>query len=84
MNSKLDFFAGSFGLKGSRKISAGGSGTAGETYLCVQAVVDTALSLTQDRGDTTINLTTLPAGVSIYGRFNSVSVSTGEVIAYIG
>lgn len=84
LNTKVDYFKVTFGQWGTRLIGAAETGEAGEVYLAVTALLDTAITLEQPLGDTTLTLATLPAGVTIYGSFSSVSVTTGQVLAYIG
>lgn len=78
-----DFFASSFGEYGFRLIETGFSQPAGEVYRAITFVQDSVITVTSAEG---ANLTseTFPAGLTIYGKFNTVSVASGRVIAYIG
>ena len=77
----------SFGQYGLRVLT--GNATAGETFVAIQALEDSVISsdislLDGEGGDTTITSLTIPAGVTIFGRFVNLEVASGKVIAYKG
>ena len=78
-----DYQASSFGEYGFRLVESGFSQPSGEVYRALTFVEDSVLTATSAEGD---NLTSeaFPAGLTIYGKFNAVSVSSGRLIAYIG
>jgi len=82
VNATPNFQRQVLGQKGFRKLTTGGSGTSGEFYRAITVLDDAVISTTSEAGD---NLTALsiPAGVTIYGLFSAVSVTSGDVIAYI-
>ena len=73
-----------FGENGSEYIIAGATGTANVTYKAITALEAASLTLVQGAGDTTLTTIPVPAGVTVYGLFTSVSVVSGKVLAYIG
>jgi hypothetical protein len=74
----------SFGEYGSEYIITGET-DAGETvYKAITALEASSLTLTQAEGDTTLTTIPVPAGLTIYGLFASISVVSGKVLAYIG
>jgi len=82
VNATPNFQRQVLGQKGLRKISAGGSGTSQEFYRAITVLADTVISTTADSGDS-LSSVSIPAGVTVYGLFSSVSVTSGEVLAYI-
>lgn len=78
-----DFNASSFGEYGFRLVEAGFSQPAGEVYRAITFVEDSTITTTTDAG-AALSSEVFPAGLTIYGRFNTISVSSGRVIAYIG
>lgn len=87
-----------FGQFGLRVIT--GTSTAGELFVALQALEDTEFSCNllpyktnstaysgsaaELIGDTSLTSVTLLAGTIIYGRFESVVVASGKLIAYKG
>jgi hypothetical protein len=78
-----DFQASSFAEYGFRLVEAGFSKPAGEVYRALTFVEDSLITTTNDNGDG-LTSETFPAGLTIYGKFNTISVASGRVIAYIG
>ena len=70
-----------FGQKGFVYLS--GSDSTSGNYNAVQVIADATVSVVATNGE---NLTTvdLPAGMTIVGRFTSVTISSGKVLAYNG
>lgn len=70
----------SFGQEGFSYIT---SGTVNDKiFIAVTALEDTVLSVQSLKGDSLTSVS-LPMGLTIYGRFNSLTVSSGRVVAYI-
>lgn len=77
-----DYQASSFGEYGFRLIESGFSQPSGEVYRALTFVEDSVVTTTNVNGDA-LTSETFPAGLTIYGKFNTVSVSSGRLIAYI-
>lgn len=77
----------SFGQYGHRILSAAETSVAGEYFFAIialqDAVVDYTSSPNQGGGDTTITNLTLNKGCSIYGRLTTITVDSGECVAYL-
>ena len=82
--SAVDYRGLSFGQLGSRYLVDTDAGTSGEIYKAITAVSATVITLTQNKGDTTITSLPLSVGVTVYGRFTAIQMVSGGVIAYIG
>ena len=82
VSSPVNFQRQVLGQKGFRKLRAGGAGTAGEFYRAITIVDDATISVTSEAGDDLVSHL-FPAGVTIYGLFSSITVVSGDVIAYI-
>lgn len=78
-----DFQASSFADYGFRLVEAGFSKPAGEVYRALTFIEDSVITTTNDNGDG-LTSETFPAGLTIYGKFNTISVASGRVLAYIG
>ena len=78
-----DFQASSFGEYGFRLVESGFSQPAGEVYRAITFVEDSLITVTCSSGDG-LTSETFAAGLTIYGKFSAISVSSGRVIAYIG
>jgi len=83
LNSKPDHQMMSFGQYGSRLIGTGETGESDEVYKAVTGLSSTVIELTQQKGDTTLSIT-LETGVTVYGLFTAISVTSGQALAYIG
>ena len=82
VNATPNFQRQVLGQKGLRAIKTGGTGTAGEHYRAITVLADAVISTTADAGDS-LSSVTIPAGVTVYGLFSAVTVTSGEVLAYI-
>jgi len=78
-----DFQASSFGEYGFRVVDSSFSQPSGEVYRAITIAQDASVTVVCDNGDS-FTTKALPAGLTIYGKFNSISVASGLVIAYIG
>ena len=78
-----DFNASSFGEYGFRIVASGFSQPAGETYRAITFIEDSTITTTTDAGQAITSIA-FTAGLTIYGRFNTISVASGRVVAYIG
>lgn len=84
MSSKPDFMKASFGGYGSEYIVTGETGTADVQYKAITVLETASLTLTQTDGDATLTTIPVPAGITIFGSFLTISVVSGKVLAYIG
>ena len=81
--------SGSLGLgsAGSKVLTGAGTPDTG-AFIAITALEDTTFSLLTPEDtlypDATALTQTVPAGVTIYGRWTAVTVSAGAVIAYNG
>ena len=82
VNATPNFQRQVLGQKGLRSIRTGGTGTVGEHYRAITVLADAVISTTADAGDS-LSSVTIPAGVTVYGLFSAVTVTSGEVLAYI-
>jgi hypothetical protein len=82
VSSPVNFQRQVLGQKGLRTIRTGGAGTSGEFYRAITVLADAVISTTAEAGDN-LSSAAIPAGVTVYGLFSSVSVTSGEVLAYI-
>lgn len=78
-----DFQASSFAEYGFRLIESGFSQPSGEVYRAITFVEDSIITVTSAVGDG-LTSETFAAGLTIYGKFNTISVASGRVVAYIG
>jgi hypothetical protein len=78
-----DFQASSFAEYGFRLIESGFSQPSGEVYRAITFVEDSIITATSAVGDG-LTSETFAAGLTIYGKFNTISVASGRVVAYIG
>jgi hypothetical protein len=82
VNATPNFQRQVLGQKGFRTIGAAGTGQAGEFYRAITATDYSVISVTSESGDN-LSSAELPAGVTIYGLFSAVSVTSGRILAYI-
>lgn len=82
VNATPNFQRQVLGQKGLRSIRTGGTGISGEYYRAITVLADAVISTTADAGDS-LSSVTIPAGVTVYGLFSAVTVTSGEVLAYI-
>lgn len=50
-------------------------------YIAISALEDASISVTADAGDD-LSSVTIPKGLTIYGRFSSITVSSGKILVY--
>ncbi len=76
-----NFYQSATGDYGFRLLSGGDSSTAGESFRSIQALEDSVVTTTTQAGDalTSVNLT---EGMTVFGKFDSVAVASGKVLAY--
>ena len=78
-----EFQNAAFGQKGFRVINSGTVQPAGEEYICIYCIaVATGVTTTTPQGDA-LGGVDLQAGMVLYGDFTTITVATGNVIAYI-
>lgn len=78
-----EFQNAAFGQKGFRVINASTVQPAGEEYICIYCIaVATGVTTTSPAGDALAGVD-LQAGMVLYGDFTTITVATGNVIAYI-
>jgi hypothetical protein len=82
VNATPNFQRQVLGQKGFRKFRIGNTSIVGEFYRAITIVDDATISVTSEAGDD-LNSELFPAGVTIYGLFSSITVVSGDVIAYI-
>ena len=82
VSSPVNFQRQVLGQKGFRKLRTGSASIAGEFYRAITIVDDATISVTSEAGDDLVS-ELFPAGVTIYGLFSSITVVSGDVIAYI-
>lgn len=78
-----DFYASSFAEYGFRVVDSSFSQPSGESYRAITVAQDATVTVVSDSGDS-FTSKVLPAGLTIYGKFTSITVASGLVIAYIG
>jgi|TARA_B100001939_G_scaffold330890_1_gene328429 hypothetical protein len=69
----------SFGQSGFDYITSGT--VSDQTFIAITALEDASISATASKGDS-LSSVTIPKGLTIYGRFTSVTVSSGKILAY--
>ena len=82
VNATPNFQRQVLGQKGFRKLTTSGSGTAGEFYRAITVLADASITVTSEAGED-LNAEAIPTGITIYGLFSSVTVVSGDVLAYI-
>lgn len=82
VNATPNFQRQVLGQKGFRKLTTGGSGTSGEFYRAITVLADASITLTPESGDV-LTAEAVSAGVTIYGLFSSITIVSGDVLAYI-
>jgi hypothetical protein len=70
------------GQKGFRKLRTGSASISGEFYRAITVLADASITVTSEAGED-LNAETIPAGITIYGLFSSITVVSGDVLAYI-
>lgn len=69
----------SFGQAGFDYVTTGTIST--DVYIAVTALEDAQIDATASAGDSLTNVT-IPKGLTIYGRFSSITVDSGKILAY--
>ena len=82
VNATPNFQRQVLGQKGFRKLTTGGSSTSGEFYRAITVLDDAVITTVSEAGDP-LTSEAIPAGITIYGLFSSITVTSGELIAYI-
>ena len=82
VNATPNFQRQVLGQKGFRKLRTGNTSTVGEFYRAITVLADASITVTSEAGED-LNAETIPAGITIYGLFSSVTVVSGDVLAYI-
>ncbi len=81
INKEGNFYQTSTGDYGFRLITSSFTPVAGEAYRVIQVLADAVVTTTTGIGDA-LTAVSLSEGTLLYGRFDTVSVSSGTVIAY--
>lgn len=76
-----NFYQSATGDYGFRLLSGGDSSTAGESFRSIQALEDSVVTTTTLAGDALTSVT-LTEGMVVFGKFDSVAVASGKVLAY--
>lgn len=76
-----NFYQTSAGDYGFRVINSLSTPVSGESYRAIQVIANATVTTTTTAGDA-LTAEFLSEGTVIYGKFDSVSVSNGKVIAY--
>ena len=79
INKDSNFFQTATGDYGFRVVSA--SGSTSDACRAIQALEDSVVTTTTSVGDA-LSSVTLTEGTIVFGRFDSISVTSGKVIAY--
>lgn len=82
VNATPNFQRQVLGQKGFRKLRTGNTSTVGEFYRAITVLADASITVTSEAGDD-LTTETVAAGITIYGLFSSVTVVSGDVLAYI-
>jgi len=82
VNATPNFQRQVLGQKGFRKLRTGNTSSAGEFYRAITVLADASITLTSEAGDG-LTTETVAAGITIYGLFSSITIVSGDVLAYI-
>ena len=82
VNATPNFQRQVLGQKGFRKFRTGSTSISGEFYRAITVLADASITVTSEAGED-LNAETIPAGITIYGLFSSITVVSGDVLAYI-
>ena len=69
----------SFGQSGFDYVTTGTIDT--DTYIAITALEDATITATAEVGDSLTSVV-VPAGVTVYSRFTSITVVSGKILAY--
>ena len=78
-----NFYQTSTGDYGFRVVDSSFSQPSGEAYRALQVLDDAVVTTTTQVGDA-LSSEALSAGTIVYGKFDTVSVASGKLIAYKG
>jgi len=81
INKEGNFYQTSTADYGFRIVDSSFSQPSGEAYRALQVLSDAVVTTTTNVGDS-LSSEALIAGTVIYGKFDTVSVSSGKLIAY--
>jgi len=82
VNATPNFQRQVLGQKGFRKLRTGSASISGEFYRAITVLDDAVITTVSESGDD-LTAGTIPAGITIYGLFSSITVVSGDVLAYI-
>lgn len=82
VNATPNFQRQVLGQKGFRKLRTGSASISGEFYRAITVLDDAVITTVSEAGDV-LTSEAIPAGITIYGLFSSITVTSGELIAYI-
>jgi len=82
INKEGNFFQSSLGDYGFRVLGAGESSASGENFRAIQVIEAAEVTTTTQTGDA-LSSQALPEGGTVFGKFDTVSVVSGVVLAYL-
>ena len=82
VNATPNFQRQVLGQKGFRKFRTGSASISGEFYRAITVLDDAVITTTSESGDS-LSSEAIPTGVTIYGLFSSITIVSGDVVAYI-
>ena len=82
VNATPNFQRQVLGQKGFRKLRTGSASISGEFYRAITVLADASITVTSEAGDD-LTTETVAAGITIYGLFSSITIVSGDVLAYI-
>ena len=82
VNATPNFQRQVLGQKGFRKLTTGGTSPSGEFIRAITVLADASITTVSEAGDS-LSSESIPAGVTVYGLFSSITVVSGDVLAYI-
>tara|TARA_R110001632_G_scaffold90280_1_gene194024 strand:+ start:146 stop:415 length:270 start_codon:yes stop_codon:yes gene_type:complete len=77
-----NFYQSSTGDYGFRLLGTGESSVAGENFRAIQVIEAAVITTTNVNGDS-FSSQALPGSVIVFGKFDTVSVASGSVLAYL-
>ena len=80
LTKQYNFFANYFGQGGFDAVGATETVNA-HTYVAITALSDATVTVDAVQGDD-LNISPIPAGCTIYGRFSSVTCDSGKILVY--
>lgn len=81
INKEGNFYQTSTADYGFRVITSASTPVSGESYRAIQVLGDAVVTTTTTAGDA-LTAVSLSEGTMIYGKFDTVSVSSGTILAY--